>query len=208
MSDKKIFLIRHGQSEGNVDPSVYGTVPDHAIKMTDKGRQQILDAASVIKEQFDKFKDVVTGGTPQWCSLFYSPYDRTVESAMILSSNLGIRVQEDYMSPLLIERKWGNLREDLKVADDKKEMFKFWSKPDGGESFCDVYNRVVLFDMWMRKKAKYDNVVIVSHGEFIKVYMMYLMHWDIETFESTPNIKNGQVIMVADTLLCLGSGGK
>ena len=40
MRPKNIFLIRHGESQGNVDKTIYKTVPDYAIHLTDVGRQQ------------------------------------------------------------------------------------------------------------------------------------------------------------------------
>ena len=37
---KRIILIRHAESEGNVDETVYQRKPDHRIELTEKGKQQ------------------------------------------------------------------------------------------------------------------------------------------------------------------------
>jgi 2,3-bisphosphoglycerate-dependent phosphoglycerate mutase len=42
----RILLVRHGESEANVDRSVHTRLPDHAIPLSDRGRAQ-ADAAGV-----------------------------------------------------------------------------------------------------------------------------------------------------------------
>ena len=37
---RRIILIRHGESEGNVDSTVYSRTPDHAVELTSKGIKQ------------------------------------------------------------------------------------------------------------------------------------------------------------------------
>ena len=37
---RRIVLVRHGESEGNADDTVYEREPDHALGLTEKGRRQ------------------------------------------------------------------------------------------------------------------------------------------------------------------------
>lgn len=37
-----IIMVRHGQSEGNVDQGMFARKPDSAMKLTKKGRKQVL----------------------------------------------------------------------------------------------------------------------------------------------------------------------
>lgn len=37
---QRIVLVRHGESEGNADDTVYEREPDHALKLTPTGQQQ------------------------------------------------------------------------------------------------------------------------------------------------------------------------
>eukprot|EP00960_Hanusia_phi_P028183 747253-Hanusia_phi.AAC.6 len=46
----KIMLVRHGESEGNSDDSVYTRVSDWRISLTQRGRQQARAAGSKLKE--------------------------------------------------------------------------------------------------------------------------------------------------------------
>lgn len=38
---RRIILMRHAESEGNVDKGVYTSTPDHALKITELGRRQV-----------------------------------------------------------------------------------------------------------------------------------------------------------------------
>lgn len=45
MKPDKIFLVRHGESQGNINKKLYRTVPDWKIELTEKGKEQALKAA-------------------------------------------------------------------------------------------------------------------------------------------------------------------
>ena len=50
MKPKRIILIRHGESEGNVNKRIYNQKPDYALLFTDKGKQQAAAAGVLVKE--------------------------------------------------------------------------------------------------------------------------------------------------------------
>lgn len=66
---KRIVLIRHGESEGNVDQTVYGKIPDNLIHLSELGIKQA-------KETGKKLKELIGNETVQF---FYSPYKRSEE---------------------------------------------------------------------------------------------------------------------------------
>jgi broad specificity phosphatase PhoE len=45
---KRLILIRHGESESNIDKLILQTKPNHLIELTEKGRQQALDMGKVL----------------------------------------------------------------------------------------------------------------------------------------------------------------
>jgi broad specificity phosphatase PhoE len=51
MKPERIFLVRHGQSQGNIDHSVYRTTPDHKIELTETGRLQAIEAGKALKQE-------------------------------------------------------------------------------------------------------------------------------------------------------------
>lgn len=70
---KRIILVRHGQSEGNLDSSAYSTIPDHKIPLTPQGIQQANLAGENIRRVVSD-----DGSCRNWKVYFYvSPYDRT-----------------------------------------------------------------------------------------------------------------------------------
>jgi broad specificity phosphatase PhoE len=69
-------LVRHGQSEGNVDESAYTRVPDPLIGLTPKGRRDAEDCGRRLHRLFSDGSD-----SDDWKVYFYvSPYRRTLET--------------------------------------------------------------------------------------------------------------------------------
>lgn len=50
-----IILVRHGESEGNADNTLYRTKPDNLVELTQKGIQQSKKAGERIKNLFDQY---------------------------------------------------------------------------------------------------------------------------------------------------------
>ena len=50
MKPKRIILIRHGESQANVDKYLFGSVPDYTIELTNFGREQAKEAGKRLKE--------------------------------------------------------------------------------------------------------------------------------------------------------------
>lgn len=48
----RIFLVRHGESMGNLDKSVHLRTPDHAIPLSPRGHEQAAAAGAVLNELF------------------------------------------------------------------------------------------------------------------------------------------------------------
>lgn len=46
----RIFLIRHGESQANVDSNVYKTIPDHDISLSVRGKYQAEEAGHLLKK--------------------------------------------------------------------------------------------------------------------------------------------------------------
>ena len=46
-----IILIRHAQSEGNLNRSIHQVIPDHRVKLTDEGWRQVHISSLMIIER-------------------------------------------------------------------------------------------------------------------------------------------------------------
>ena len=66
----RVVLVRHGESEGNVDLDIYRTKPDAARRLTPKGRAQAVEAGKKLKADIGDSK----------VHFIVSPYTRTRET--------------------------------------------------------------------------------------------------------------------------------
>jgi broad specificity phosphatase PhoE len=78
---QNIFLVRHGESLGNVDLAVYKTTPDHAIPLSELGRRQAKAAGVALSQMIDI-------GPTEPLRIWTSPYRRTRETADMLEGEL------------------------------------------------------------------------------------------------------------------------
>jgi broad specificity phosphatase PhoE len=185
MKPVQIYLIRHGQSEGNVNTQVYYDKNDCDIELTPFGHEQSL-AAGV------KLAGLLTHQHPQMVCSSYMRAKQTASNIYnVLAQDMQPSLREDV---LLREREWGSLRS---VVDNRhlksEEHFNFYYRANCGESFADAYARVVLFfqgltQQRMRNPLDERPIVIVSHGEWIRLALMYLDGNTVEHF--TVNRKN------------------
>ena len=53
---KRIILIRHGESQGNVDETAYQNTPDWQIRLTEKGRMQAEQTGKTLREMLEQDK--------------------------------------------------------------------------------------------------------------------------------------------------------
>lgn len=185
---RRILLVRHGQSLGNVDKSVYGTFPDHAIPLTEAGRVQAIHLGRTFGERF-------AGETVR---AYVSPYRRARETAGVAMTGM-IRVRFTKMTEdwRLREQDWGNLREPeaTAVLERQRESYgsTFYRFPNG-ESGADVYDRVSDFmsTLWrdFEKDDFAENVLIFTHGFTMRVFLARWFHWTPAEFESVSNPEN------------------
>lgn len=195
---RRIVLVRHGESTGNADDSVYEREPDHALGLTARGRQQAEETGERLRRLFGE----------EQVSVYVSPYRRTHQtlSAFRLDSR-SIRVREE---PRLREQDWGNWqdREDVRLQKAYRDAYgHFFYRFAQGESGADVYDRVDAFlESLFRSFRAPDhppNVLIVTHGLAMRLFCMRWFHWTVAEFESLSNPGNAEMRM-----LVLGENGR
>lgn len=72
---KRLILVRHGESEGNMDPLLYCHVPDNAMHLTELGFEQAVAAGKSIKNIIGN-ESLVRAP----CQASYSSYQRLMVS--------------------------------------------------------------------------------------------------------------------------------
>lgn len=193
MRPKRIILVRHGESEGNLDHSRYQNTQDFALKLTTAVVEQAIQAGVQIKELFENEKMYV----------YVSPFFRTRETFKYIRESIDSNIIKVIEDPRIREQDWGHLRhpDDNKGIIEERDNFStFYYRIPDGESGADVYDRVSGFlDTLHRDFEKTDfpeNVLIISHGLTMRLFLMRWFHWSVEEFESLHNPKNCQLIVM------------
>jgi broad specificity phosphatase PhoE len=193
MKPKRIILVRHGESIGNFDPNHYETIPDYALDLTVAGRSQAQRAGEQIAAL------VGDGGI----RAYVSPWYRTRQTFEGIASVLGDSVVRAIEDPRIREQEWGHLR----AADEMRGLVKeriayspFYFRLPDGESGADVYDRVSTFlETLHRDFDKPDfpeNVLLVTHGMTLRIFLMRWFHWSVEYFERVCNPHNAEVFVM------------
>ena len=192
MKPQRIILVRHGQSEGNVDKEIYKTVPDYALRLTALGRKQALQAGKDIK------KLIGDSSVQFYCSPFWRARDTYKEIAKSFPKH------KYYEDPRLREQEWGHLIApdyDRASEEQKRDEYgHFYYRLYSGESCADVYDRISDFlDTLHRDFEKIDfpeTVILPNHGMTIRLFLMRWFHYSVEEFEMLANPKNGEFVVL------------
>lgn len=183
--------MRHGESEGNIDDSVYERVPDHRIALTSKGIEQATATGA-------RLRSIVTDES---VDVYCSPYLRARQTLDAL--NLSIVPDDIRVEPRLREQDWANFQDTADIAVQKEQRDRyghFYYRFTQGESGSDVYDRVSsflesLFRIFETARSA-RNVVVVTHGLTMRLFCMRWFHWSVEYFESLENPSNGEPIVL------------
>lgn len=193
MRPNRIILIRHGESEGNIDRTQYQFVPDYALNLTTNGIEQARRAG-------DKIKEIV--GTES-ISAYVSPYYRTRQTFQQLSGALETNIARMVEDPRIREQDWGHLRhpdENEGIIQQRDQYSTFYYRIPDGESGADVFDRVSTFlETLYRDFNKPDypqNTLIVTHGMTLRLFLMRWFHWTVEEFGQVHNPHNCQVVIM------------
>ncbi|MCO5601216.1 hypothetical protein L7F22_055335 [Adiantum nelumboides] len=209
----RIVLVRHGQSEGNLDEKKYCTTADSKIRLTKSGLAQAEACGKSIRDIIEK-----TSQENDWQVYFYvSPYKRT----LCTLKGIGRAFQKDRIlgvreEPRLREQDFGNFQEETRMAlvkDERIQFGRFFYRFPEGESGADVFDRVTSFleslwrdiDTFRLNRSHYTdlNLVIISHGLTMRIFLMRWFKWTVEQFELLHNPKNCEI-----RVMQLGLGGE
>lgn len=196
MKPKRIFLVRHGQSQGNADKNIYKTVPDYAVLLTEKGHQQAEDIGKEIARII---------GPEEAIQFYVSPFWRTRQTFLHIAEQFSTEQVHYYEDLRLREQEWGQEMTNnrgIKWDEEKaREMYGHtYYRFSDGESCADAYDRSSdIMDTMFRSFEKPNfppNVIVVSHGMKIRCFIMRWFHCSPEEFESWANPKNCHYLLL------------
>ena len=152
MENKRLILLRHGESIDNINKVLSGrSDPD----LTARGNKQAKKASRFIKKRFSPI-DII----------FTSPLKRAYSTAQSISKHLKAPLSKE---ELLIETNFGNWERYGKSELSKMSGWDDYTKDPfhfnfpGGESAQDVKKRVMAFKEKISEDNGWSSAVIVSH---------------------------------------------
>lgn len=165
----KLYLIRHGESLGNVSGNLTSTTD---FELTEKGRKQAQRAGNALREEF------AGKAVTAYCSSLL----RARQTLEEILSSIGQGDLEFTQTDDLKEMDVGILEgmpfdeQARKYPDiDMSRGLSSIQTPEG-ESYQDIKNRVQRFlDDYLRELHKEENVLIVSHGITLRVLTNLLL---------------------------------
>ncbi len=155
MSLPTIYLLRHGQTEWNVEGRYQGQLNS---PLTAKGKEQAKENALKLKKYIN-LKEV---------KFFASPLGRAKKTAEIIAKESGLDVSEIIFDDNIQEFNYGIFegqtkvycKSELATAFLAREADKFNYVLEGGESYAKVYVRLKA---WLRCVKDESVIVVVAH---------------------------------------------
>lgn len=196
----RIVLIRHAESEGNVDNIAYTYLPDSRVPLTTYGWQQALTAGERVRE--------VSSGDAHPPRLFFytSPYLRSKQTfegvAAAFDPGQIMGAQEEVQ---LREQDFGNFQDAEGKQREKAERLRFgrfFYRFPNGESGADVYDRMTIFEDHLVRDINAGRfgpdatLVLVTHGLALRIFLMRWFHWTVEEFMGVFNPPNAEPLVL------------
>ena len=201
----RLVMVRHGQSEGNINEAMYTSCPDNCIKLTKLGWEQARVAGKTLR------KRILSQGSDSSVHFIVSPYVRTMETFHGMASawcdpkefnhisdkdlqlqlwykklhQMDLTFNED---PRIREQDFGNYQDKAAIQNSKKERYKFgifYYRFPNGESGSDVFDRISTFldSLWRSfSNHRAQNYVLVTHGISIRVLLARYFRYSIDQF--------------------------
>lgn len=198
---KRIILVRHGESMGNVDETIYSRVPDPQIRLTDRGREQAKEAGQRLRGLMEE-----ADGENYQVVFYMSPYMRSKQTCKEIVQQFprdkvaGLREEVQ-----LREQDFGNFQDTKKKVMEKKERNRygrFYYRFPNGESGADVYDRITIFEDHLvhaidsGEFADNSNLVMITHGLTLRIFLARWFHWTVKEFEEVYNPSNSDPIIL------------
>ncbi|MGK3736230.1 MAG: broad specificity phosphatase PhoE [Bacillariaceae sp.] len=225
-----VILVRHGESEANVDNTVWWKKADHEIELTMKGQKQAADAGKRINDILNSYNNNNDNKRRiiRNIHLHVSPFQRTIQTARYArpyfdnqyntnnSNNKNNEptekriVKEYHLCTRLREQEFGNTQNSQFQLhrEEQKKVGRFWYRFPTGESGADVLDRVQSWweDTLLNTNERYgyehcDAVIVFSHGLTVRLILCQLFAWSINTFHSVYNARNCDLYVLKKDLI-------
>ena len=179
----RLWIVRHGQSAGNVARDAAEEQGLELIHLTTRDADTPLSALgheqSAALSRWFAAKEPAQRPNVLMCS----PFVRARQTCTHVASALGIEPDDVLTDERLREKEFGILDRHTRhgiaskfpeLAAQRALVGKFYFRPPGGESWCDVILRVRSIVEVLRRDHVEDRVLIVAHQVIVNCFRYLL----------------------------------
>ncbi len=170
---KRLVLVRHAQSVGNVlavDERAECDLATYAYPLTERGRKQAAFTGEYLRERFNEFN-----------AYYVSYYTRAQETMEIMYPRAkGYHAYEDARLAEGQRGIWHTMTDEEigkkfpeEVARKEREGLYHY-RPWGGENWLDIELRIHSFLMTLNQEYDDENVLVVGHGHLFLLFQRIL----------------------------------
>lgn len=207
---QEIWLVRHGQSAGNVARDAAEAAAGHMIDIAERDVDVPLSELGIRQSQAlaSWFAALPEGGRPS--VVLHSPYVRAAETANILlrrlerESMLAVvadeRLREKEFGILDRLTTHGIAHKYPELYAQRQHVGKFYFRPPGGESWCDVILRLRSVLDTITREYCGERVLIVAHQVIVNCFRYLIERLDeasILAFDRAGDVPNCSVTSYA-----------
>lgn len=184
---KQVFLVRHAQSEEDVDPSMRNGTTDRRISITTVGKRQALEAAEILSPKIFVYQRV---------KIITSPSNRANQTMSLFCSSFPLIDFDSSIEPRIRNLNWGNVDENTVKAVEKERYrvgvlhFQF----PQGDSTPDFVRGVEDFIGELKEEGMSKNhpecAVIFTHGFALRIIVKAFLATTDEDFRFLANPPN------------------
>jgi broad specificity phosphatase PhoE len=187
---ERLWIVRHGQSAGNVARDHAESTGASLIELQHRDVDVPLSALGVRQSQaFGAWvRDLAAHEQP---TLYLSsPYVRSCQTAHAVMAAAGVTADDLIADERLREKEFGVLDRYTRkgivdtfptLAEQRKLVGKFYFRPPGGESWCDVVLRLRSMLSDLQGNHAGERVMIVAHQVIVNCFRYLIEKMDEAT---------------------------
>ena len=183
-----LYLVRHGETEWNRLKKFQGQLNSD---LTDIGIEQAKALGKYLEKENIDFDFV-----------YSSPQERAYNTAKLIKEDFQIITDSRLME--MAFGKWEGMDVEL-IKEESAENFhnffnssdKYDHRPHEAESFESLEARIRLFLDEIKEKYKGKNVLVVSHGVTLKVFVKIIKNQNLKEFSESGGIFNTSLSLIS-----------
>jgi broad specificity phosphatase PhoE len=191
MQPRKIVVMRHAESQEDIDKSVYAHTADLDVPLSADGISQAMNVRLTLAELLDSKR----------IHVYMSPGLRLKQTYDLLTASFGDDFRFSHtVEPQIQKQFWGDVtvenRREIEIARYREGVLVY--QFPNGESGPQLIRRFESFVESLREDfAREDfpeNMIVLTHGFEMRLFLMVWFGWDTRYFERLANPRNCEAV--------------